>query len=184
MAFLLVATCVLLNALVTIGLLRRMSAILETVEDRLRRAPQPLGGLTAGSKVPWFELTGADGRIIDSSHLLVEPTVLLLLSSTCSPCKVLALEIAEAPKPLAEVPVIPVVQPTGPPEAAFDDLGLPVFQDLSAFAAFRNDTTPFAYAVDDRGIVIASGVASSVEHLRELARTLEEVRPSRTSTLA
>jgi len=106
-AFVLVAAIALLSALLTLGLLRRISAILETVEDRLRRAPQPLGGLTAGSKVPWFELTAADGRTTDSSHLLVEATVLLLLSSTCSPCRSLALEIAEAPKPLARVPVIP-----------------------------------------------------------------------------
>jgi hypothetical protein len=67
---------------------------------------------------------------------------------------------------------------------SFGDLGLPVFQDLSAFATLRNDTTPFAYAVDDRGIVVASGVANAVENLRELARTLEEVRPVTTSQLA
>ncbi|MCI0635158.1 MAG: hypothetical protein L0206_14795 [Actinobacteria bacterium] len=159
-------------ALMMMGLLRRVSGVIEAAEQRIR-APSALGGLPVGSVVPPFDVKDEDGANVSSSALLTRPTVFLMLSPDCAPCRALIEELRSPDRPVGDMPIVAVVQGDRKPD--FDLSGaLPLFYDRTAFRAFDNTTTPFAYAVDTEATVVAIGVADSIDSLRSLADTLRE----------
>lgn len=160
-------------ALMLMGLLRRVSGLIEAAEQRIGAQPA-LGGLPIGGVVPPFEVQGEDGAIVSSSDLLFSrPTVLVMLSPDCAPCQTLVDELQSLDQQMGHLPIVAVLK--GDRQSGFDPGGtLPFFYDRTAFEAFDNTTTPFAYAVDAEATVVASGVASSIDSLRSLASTLQE----------
>jgi len=159
-------------ALMVMGLLRRVSGVIEAAEQRIR-APSARDGLPVGSVVPPFDVKDEDGAVVSSTALLTRPTVVLMLSPDCAPCKALIEELRAPDRPMGHVPIVAVLQ--GDRQPGFDTSGtLPMFYDRTAFQAFDNTTTPFAYAVDAEATVVASGVAGSIDALRSLANTLQD----------
>jgi hypothetical protein len=167
-AFLGLSALVGLIGFLILGLMRRVVLLLEALEDRA--GSQIHGGLPSGSRVPAFEVLDGDGSLISSAELLHEPVVVLLVSSSCSPCLDLAAELRGLRSPLP-IPLIVIRDGHDQPNG-FDGLGHQVLRDVSAFRAFANSATPFGYAVDADGTVAASGVTSTSEALLELAESL------------
>lgn len=87
-AYLVLWGAVLLAIALTLGLLRRVAAVLPEVEHRLRttvpRSPIQ-EGLPPGSKAPTFEAIAADGSRVRGQSLAGMPRVVLVMDEGCLP---------------------------------------------------------------------------------------------------
>ena len=165
-AFLGLCALVALLTVVLLGLMRRVAILLESLQP----PPDLRDILPVGSKVPAFEVRDEIGGLIGSDDLIREPTVLLMLSSGCSPCRRLAAEL-EAAHPELPVPTIALVD--GDDDVTtFGRLGFPVHRSATAFQAFRSSATPVGFALDRDRVVVARGVVNSADRLTELAQAL------------
>jgi len=146
--------------------MRRVTVLLESLQG-----PQHARDiLPVGSKVPPFEMSDEIGGLIHAHELIREPTVVLMLSSGCSPCRRLADELQTAH---IDLPVQAIALVDGDDDVtSFDRLGFPVLRSESAFQAFRSNATPFGFALDRDRIVVARGVVNSPDALTELAQAL------------
>ena len=173
-AFAALCVIVVLLVLVVLGTLRRVSAVLEHAEERLRAGSLTFGGLSAGDPAPDFEARTEDGSKFTGSDLNSAPSIVLFLSGGCPPCRALAAELAQNENPDSLGAELHVVL-NDPGELV--DLGLPasvhvIYQAQSAVShAFQTAGTPQAVAIAD-GIVVASGIANSLANLRDLAGRL------------
>ncbi len=164
-----VAALSVITAVLVLGLLRRLSVVLQGVEQQLR-AGSHLGGVPEGSQLPAFEVIDAAGKPIESSRLLTGPPILLFLSAGCTPCESLIIELAAEVQPVARTQLVAILQS----EAAIDAVipGVMLVADATAFQSLSVSTTPFAMAVDRDRTVVARAVPNSIESLRQLERTL------------
>jgi hypothetical protein len=98
----LLATCVLLTALIVLGALRRISAVLEQAEERLRDLPavpsSGPGGLEIGATLPAFEADRLSGAPVTDEQLRGTPATILFLSASCPPCAALARDLRRHPR--------------------------------------------------------------------------------------
>lgn len=163
----------LVTAFLVLGLMRRISNVLEGVEQRLR-GQAPHGGLPIGSAVAYFEARGEDGQIITSEQLMSRGNVYLFLSEGCSPCEELARELQAAPDLTTQWPLAVVFDTPRDVQVARPSPGnLTLFDSSrSVFRAFDIDATPFAVAVDGTGTVIGNSVPNSIGTLKELVEAL------------
>lgn len=176
-AFLSLSGIVLLLAVTLLGLLRRVTGVLERTEARLAEAPAQLGGGAApGTKIPAFEVLSAEGKPVSSSELFSRPAVALFLSAGCQPCRKLVAELTAGDASLSGVPLLAFIEDTA---AARE---FPLAPELSVFyqrqqaaaAAFQSTATPQAFAVDAGEIVYERTVPGSRRHLLELATRLRQ----------
>ena len=160
-------------AALTLGVLRRIGAVLEAAEQALASTPAAgPGGLEPGAHVPDFRAQRLDGGTFSEEDLPDGGAVIVFLSSDCPPCRSLAREIAR--RPPAELPFFLVVE--SEEEAA--ELGLDLAdrvlvqpsRELSV--AFRTSATPHAFVVDRDGVILANKTPNTVEGLRKLARPI------------
>jgi hypothetical protein len=172
-AFAALWTISLVTAFLVLGLMRRISNVLEGVEQRLRGQPTH-GGLPIGSTVPKFEASSEGGRIMSSQELMIRANVYLFLSAGCSPCERLAKELQDASDSTARWPLIVVYDTPESAEVARLSDGTRTLHDgsRSVFRAFEIDATPFAVAVDRAGTVIGNAVPNSIDALNDLVETL------------
>ncbi len=174
-AFAVVGTLSFATALVVLGLLRRMAAVIQGVEQQVRSGAF-LGGVPTGWLIPPFEVQDGDGRSL-SSALFQGPGILLMLSSDCDPCEELLEEIrghAERPTTVALFVVLEQGDSVRIPALP----GVAAYKDVTAFQVMNVTATPLAMAFDARGVVVARSVPDSVSSLRELERSFkQEVMP-------
>lgn len=158
---------VIVLAVLVLGLMRRVVPLLEGGGPP--HATRAFGGLTAGETVPPFEVRERDGTPIASDRLFHEARVVVFMSASCQPCRVVAGELREHWDDVARLPLLVVLSD----DDASREMDLPpglhvVFErDGAASTAFRNAAVPRAYAVDEAGVVTAvDGVAG----VRDLSR--------------
>jgi hypothetical protein len=161
----------IVTAALLLGLLRRLTSLLQSVEGQLRSGAA-LGGVPVGMKVPTFDMQDGSGSIRRSSDVLVGPAVLLFVSHDCSPCVELLRDLeghAEGPG-RAQLLVI------GQRDAHLTRTSLPrdAFADVNAFARLNVVVTPFAMAIDSAGVVAARTVPNTLESLRQLELAIRE----------
>lgn len=181
-AWLALAALSVLNAVLILGLLRRLSVVLQGVENQLLSGDR-LGGVSVGGALPSFEVTNQMGATVSSSDLVAGPGILLLVSQECAPCESLVEEIAGLGRSPTEVPLVAIAQhEDGFGRRAFS--GIDSFRDVTAFARMNISATPFAMAFDSRGIVLARTVPNSIKSLRELETVLNREVISADLTLA
>lgn len=166
---------VLLAGLVALhlGLLRRISPILERAEATIASREDPAAGfgLRVGQQVPPFVVLDHGGRIVVSADLLEGPTLVLFLSRHCEPCQDLAQELATTSWK-AQLRLV-VIQ--ADPEGIGLDVGGQVVsylqtEDLAASQAFGADATPLAFLVDEIGTVRGRVIPGHVEDIAALVR--------------
>lgn len=176
-AFVTLSGAVLLGLLL-VGLLRRVSGVLEQAEAVIRLSAHSLeaGGLPDGSAVPDFIARGPGGEVIGAATLLAEPAIVVFLASDCEPCHRLIADLGSRDSRSLGVELILVV---GEGDTSFDIAGLGdltvVFQrEREVALAFNTTATPHAFAVGSDRRVVSSGTPNSFGQLEQLALRLTE----------
>jgi hypothetical protein len=164
-------------AVLVLGLISRVGQ-LERSALAKPEARRPVGGPQPGSRLP----------VVPRHERLAAPSgnaserLILFLSSSCGPCTRLADELRAA----AIDEAMDALAPAGPALLVVTDRdGVEVFGDLAVSElvvqpdgeltlAWDVPGTPFAVAVDETGVVRASGFASTLARFNELADSLKD----------
>ncbi len=176
-AFVALASCLFLLALIFLGTLRRIVGVLEQAEARLVNAPLSPGpgGLEPGTQLPPFQVRRLEGGWLGDDDVRGAPAAFVFLSSSCPACTGLVRDLRRG----ARLPLTVYVIVSGEEEA--QSLGLSALPDVliqpenELSIAFRTSTTPHAFAVGIDGTIIATSTPNSLDQLQELIRPpLEE----------
>jgi hypothetical protein len=160
-------------AVIVLGFLRRVTAVLERAELAVTSGQINLGAARAGMQIEPFHVFDVAGRNIGSDELFAVPATYLLLHSGCEPCRHLVGRLGQL---AADQPVIAILDDS----PASHDIELPphvirLFErDGSVAAAFKSGGTPQAFAVSRGGIVVETLVPASPADIDRLGRVLRE----------
>lgn len=161
-------------AVLVLGLLRRITGVLELAESRLSELPTgpAIGGAAPGTAIRPFTIKAADAQTTVEFLRLQEsaPAIYLFMNSSCRPCKRLANELGRHHESIGDVPLY-VILNEGEEEFGLTP-GPHVFSqsDREASEAFMNDATPQAFLVDRGNRVVEKSIPNAIEDLRQLAR--------------
>jgi methylamine dehydrogenase accessory protein MauD len=155
----------LLGALRALGLLQWQLAQLQaTTPSRVGR-----NGLPVGKKAPAFSLPSINGRETALSDFAGREVLLVFTQSGCSPCKAIVPELNRlAERGTHQVLVInnASIDQTRTwareADARFPVLAQEKYAISKRFEAYA---TPFAFLIDEQGIIRSKGIAGSNQHL-------------------
>lgn len=173
-AFVALWLVVMIVAVILLGFLRRVTAVLERAELAVSSGQVNLGGARAGLQVEPFHVADASGREVSSDELFATPATHLLLHSSCQPCGHLVNKLDRLPE--SDVPVFAFMDDT----PAGREIRLPrhvvtLFDhDGSVGEAFRSGGTPQAFAVAAGGVIVETLVPASAADIEHLSRLLNE----------
>ena len=178
---------VLVLGFLLLGALRALGLVRWQLEQLQATTPSRLGrdGLRLGRKAPGFSLPSADGKEIALADFAGRKVLLVFTQSGCSPCKAIVPELnrleqrgshqvlvvnnAEAAKTRAWASEV---------DARFPVLAQENHALSKRYQAFA---TPFAFLIDEKGIITSKGLAGSKQHLHFVlsgAGTKEETNDS------
>lgn len=179
---------VVLLALLTLGLLRRLAPVLERAERTAAMADAMHDvGLPDGAAVPPFAVLAPDGRTVPFADVGPADRVVLFVDANCPACGTVTAELAADPAGAA-LPLVVVPGASTPPDhyRSLTAAGITVVgqSDGAASQAFRQRAFPLAFAVAAGGKVVTSTIPSGLADLRALAERLpptEAPHPTRAS---
>jgi thiol-disulfide isomerase/thioredoxin len=165
----------LLTATIVLGLLRRVSTVLEAAERRLADSTvgPGAGGAAPGTRIEHFEAR-LDGASVSSDELF--PGVFVFMSTGCEPCRGLAKSLAKVGERVGRIPVYVVFEDT----PAVRDFPIPpnvrvLYQQRRVVSdAFDTIATPQAFAVSEEATIVERRIPGSADDIRELARLCDE----------
>jgi peroxiredoxin len=175
-AFAVLCAFVAVLGLIVLGLLRRVSLVLEEAESVLRaRHPRGLGGLAPGTPIPEFEGVSRGGSRFVSSDLLGTRAVVVLLGSNCPACRMLEADLAASDLSDLGARAIAVVSDADHAErlARIADLEVVQQEDHAIAGAFQSNVTPHTFVVDSEGVIVSSGTPNTFDSLTRLASDVE-----------
>lgn len=183
-AYFAIWAAVIVLTLVVLGILRRISAVLEEAEHVIRSNRELDAGVPPGAPVGSFVARNANGDIVTDADLRGRPSVVAFLEAGCEPCKVVASELSRLDRPPTSVPVIIVTDDTVESRSMTVGAYVTVLydQDGSVSRAFRNAVYPFGFALDEAGVVVEKAIATSVEAIHRLA--ISAAGPKRPTAIA
>jgi hypothetical protein len=179
-AWLALSTLVVITTFLVLGLLRRVSPLLEQAESALRSAgsgPGPLQGLPIGTELPQFEARDVRGSVITDADLAGTPAVVLFIDPGCGPCERLMAELRSgwAGEQGARLWVV-----TGNGHERELDLSgkatVLLQSDERVSRAFQTSITPHAFAIGIDGTIVNRDIPDSTDALVKLARQAREGR--------
>jgi methylamine dehydrogenase accessory protein MauD len=155
----------LLGALRALGLLRwQLEQLQATTPSRVGR-----NGLPVGKKAPAFSLHSTDGKEMALADFAGRKVLLVFTQSGCSPCKAIVPELNRlAERGTHQVLVInnADIEKTRAwareADARFPVLAQEIYAVSKRFEAYA---TPFAFLIDEQGIVRSKGIAGSKQYL-------------------
>lgn len=167
------ATVVALTILV-IGLLRRISPALEQAEQTLRASNVLESGLAPGSPAGAFTVWDAEGRAFTDADLRGEPSIVVFVERGCDPCDDVASELSGLAEPATAARVFVVTDASATESAMSLGPHVTVLHDAdkSAARAFNNTVFPYGFALDATGILVARGIATSVDAIHRLGEAV------------
>jgi methylamine dehydrogenase accessory protein MauD len=169
-AFLALGAAVLFLGFLLLGALRALGVLNWRLEQLEATTPRRVGrdGLRPGKRAPDFTLPGADGEEVALHDFAGRKVLLVFTQSGCSPCKTIVPELNRL-GPAEQV----VVVNNGDAEATrrwSDEVGarFPVLaQDrLGVSKRYEVFATPFAFLIDEKGVVASKGIINSRRHIR------------------
>ena len=155
----------LLGALRALGLLRwRLEQLEATTPSRTGR-----GGLKPGKKAPDFTLPCVSGREVSLHDFAGRRVLLVFTQSGCKPCHKVAPELNR----LHDAGAVQVlVVNNGEAEAtrqwaAEVKARFPVLvqQQFSVSKRYEMYATPFAFLIDERGVIASKGIVNNAQHI-------------------
>jgi methylamine dehydrogenase accessory protein MauD len=156
----------LLGALRSLDLLNwRLAQLEATTPSRIGRS-----GLKPGKKAPDFTLPSVGGGEVSFRDFAGRKVLLVFVQSGCAPCHDIAPELNRLAARNRDVQVLVVnnAEPEQAREYAREvNARFPVLvqEKWSVSKRYEVFATPFAFLVDERGVVAAKGIVSSKEHL-------------------
>lgn len=182
-AFLVLWVLVLVLGLLVLGMLRRVSAVLERAESLVSPIRGDLAprGLARGTSVPDFEAEDESGSVVSSADVLHGETIILFLDADCPPCKLLVDDLSLTTWSDLEVELVAVVSDRRYADSLAAVPGLTVLLESrrAVSDAFDSNARPHAFAISAAGVVAGSDTPNSREQLRQLARQVTEGGDSR-----
>jgi methylamine dehydrogenase accessory protein MauD len=155
----------LLGTLRTLGLLGwRLEQLEATTPRRLGR-----DGLRPGKKAPDFSLPSADGKEIALHNLVGHKVLLIFTQSGCSLCTQIMPELNRLRSSAIQVVVINNGEPQATKKwskemgARFPVLAQDRFSVSKRYEVFA---TPFAFLIDEKGIIVSKGIINNRQHIR------------------
>lgn len=175
-AFILLSICILCVALIVLGVLRRVSLVLEQAEARLGDAfatgAGGPGGLAIGSALPSFEVQRVGGGIVTDRDLRGRAATILFLTASCPPCEVVARDLRRIAN--SAIPIYIVANHLADVEALRlgSDQSVLIQTEGQLSAAFETSATPHAFVFGSDGLLKASGTPNSGSALRRLQESV------------
>jgi thiol-disulfide isomerase/thioredoxin len=159
---------VLLLGFTVVGVMRRMTGVLERTEHLLSQESDGVPPLTL---IPPFEVVDEAGESLSSEHLLREPTIVLFMESGCKPCRALAAELADSRGAIGRVPLVVIAGDEGLGDGFGLSPDIPVLRQHGRDVAklFKSLATPHAFVVDGAGVVLDRVIPGSVGDLEQMA---------------
>jgi thiol-disulfide isomerase/thioredoxin len=159
---------VLVVTFTMVGIVRRITSVLEVLERRLATPPDM--GAEIGSTVSPFELVDADGQTVGFEELVQEPTIMLVSANGCPACRKLLDQLDGVGDSIDGVPFV-VVTNADDAETHYPP-GVRVLYEpeLAASTALDNHVNPQAYILDPTGLVLDRRVAGSLSDFQAMAR--------------
>jgi methylamine dehydrogenase accessory protein MauD len=168
-----------------LGTLRSLGVLKWQLEQLEATTPSRVGrnGLKPGSKAPDFTLPAVAGGDVSLSDFLGRRTLIVFVQSGCGPCHDIVPELNRFAGHNADLHVLAVNHASREEARAWTtETGarFPVLvqDDLSVSKRFEAFATPFAFLIDEQGIVRSKGIAASHEHLQYVLAQADR-RPSR-----
>ena len=158
----------LLGTLRTLGLVQwRLDQLEATRPTRINR-----DGLKAGQKAPSFALTHVDGGICSLEDYAGMRVLLVFVQANCGPCHAVVPVLNHVHR-TSELKVLAInsAQPSGSRDWATQvGAGFPVLvqERLEISKKYQVFATPFAFVIDENGLIISSGIISSRQQVRYL----------------
>jgi methylamine dehydrogenase accessory protein MauD len=156
----------LLGALRSLGLLSwRLAQLEATAPSRIGRS-----GLKPGKKAPEFRLPSVAGGEVSLANFAGRKVLLVFVQSGCGPCHDIAPELNRLAAHNSEMQVLVVNNANAEEAREYArrvDAQFPVLVQEKWIVSKRYEVfaTPFAFLIDERGVVGARGIVSSQEHI-------------------
>jgi methylamine dehydrogenase accessory protein MauD len=162
---------VLVLGFLVVGVLRSLGLVNWRLDQLELTRPSRLGrdGLKVGKKAPDFTLPSAAGGDASLHHFAGRKVLLVFTQSGCGPCHDMAPEFNRV-HAKGEYQVL-VVNNGGPEETRewAKEVGarFPVLiqEKFSVAKRYEVFATPFAFLIDERGIVASNGIVGSAQYL-------------------
>jgi len=155
----------LLGALRSLGLLRwRLDQLEATTPSRIGR-----GGLKPGKTAPDFTLPGAAGGEVSLHDFAGRKVLLAFTQSGCKPCHRIVPELNRLQRG-GDVQVLVVnngEMEATPKWAGEAQAGFPLLvqQQFSVSKRYEMYATPFAFLIDERGVIASKGIINNGQHI-------------------
>jgi methylamine dehydrogenase accessory protein MauD len=173
-----ISTLVMLGALVLVlgflllGVLRNVGLLTWRVEQLEATTPSRLGrsGLAPGKKAPDFTLASVGNGEVSLREFAGRKILLVFVQTHCEPCHEIVPELNKFAAQHSEIQIIAVNHAT--PEEAREWIAetkarFPVLiqEDWAISKRYEVFATPFAFLIDEQGLVAAKGIVSQRHHL-------------------
>jgi methylamine dehydrogenase accessory protein MauD len=184
-------TAVLFQGFLLLGALRALGILKWQLEQLQATTPSRMGrdGLRLGKKAPAFRLPSAHGKDIALADFAGHKVLLVFTQSGCSPCKAIVPELNRLEqRGTHQVLVVNNAAPEKTRAWATEvDARFPVLaqENYALSKRYQAFATPFAFLIDEKGIITSKGLAGSKQHLNFVlsgAGKKEETSESESST--
>lgn len=159
---------VLVLTFTMVGIVRRISSVLEGLERRLATPPDM--GAEVNSIVSPFELVDADGQTVGFHEVVQEPTIMLMSANHCPACRKLLDELDGIGDSIYGVPLVVVTNADDAETHYPPEVRVLYEPEAAATMALDNRVNPQAYVLDPTGLVLDRMVPGSLSDFRAMAR--------------
>jgi methylamine dehydrogenase accessory protein MauD len=155
-----------------LGTLRALGVLTWRLDQLEATTPRRVGrdGLTPGAKAPDFTLPSVAGKEVSLSDFAGREVLLVFVQPGCGPCHAVAPEFNRLASRRRDVQILAINN--GSPEdvrgwAAETNARFPVLvqQGLSVSKRYEVFATPFAFLIDEAGLVRSKGLVNNKNHL-------------------
>jgi methylamine dehydrogenase accessory protein MauD len=154
-----------------LGALRGMAILRWQLEQLQATSPSRVGrgGLALGKKAPAFTLPRTDGKELTLAEFAGRKVLLVFTQSGCSPCTAIVPELNRlAERGTHQVLVInnaDLEQTRAWAREANARVPVLAQEKYAVSKTFEAYATPFAFLIDEQGVVTSKGIAGSKQHL-------------------
>jgi hypothetical protein len=174
-AFLSLWVVVSLVALLTLGVLRRVTPVLEQAESRLADLRAHPSGLHPGTTVPFFSVSEPNGGTFSNADLFGSTTIILFVGAACRACERFVRDLRGGDVPDLGARLVVVAESAGEAaEFAAASARVVIQEAQSLSLLFESDRFPHVFAVDAEARVVASGWPNDWEGVRALVPSVRE----------
>jgi methylamine dehydrogenase accessory protein MauD len=171
-AFVLLWGLVLLLGFLLLGVLRAQGLLAWRLDQLEATMPSHIGrsGLAPGKQAPEFQLQCVQGGEVSLADFTGRKVLLVFVQSGCGPCREIVPELNRLRRQRDDLTVLGINHAT-PQEAkrwaaeARADFPVLVQEDWSVSKRYEAFATPFAFLINERGVITSKGLVSQCHYL-------------------